>query len=64
MTRPPPLLDISDIPTVEERVSYSTEVWARELRALFEHAKDRFGDVSWESDEGHGARVWGHKGTF
>lgn len=47
--------------TVERRVEISTEGWARDLRALFEHAKERFGDVSWESEEG-GDRVWGHKG--
>lgn len=47
--------------TVERRVEISTEGWARDLRSLFEHAKERFGDVSWESEEG-GDRVWGHKG--
>ena len=40
----------------------STEEWARDLRALFNAAKERFGDVSWESEEG-GDRVWGHKGA-
>jgi hypothetical protein len=42
-------------------VAESTEVWARDLRAVFEHAKERFGDVSWESEDG-GERIWGHKG--
>jgi hypothetical protein len=49
------------IPSVENRVSASTEIWARDLRSLFEHAKERFGDVSWESEEG-GERIWAHKG--
>ncbi|ORY22450.1 hypothetical protein BCR39DRAFT_551657 [Naematelia encephala] len=47
-------------PSVERRVSESTDVWARDLRSVFEHAKDRFGDVSWESEEGS-ERIWGHK---
>jgi len=47
---------------VESRVEVSTEEWARDLRALFNAAKERFGDVSWESEEG-GDRVWGHKGS-
>lgn len=52
---------LSPIPTVERRVSDSTEIWARDLRSLFEHAKERFGDVTWESEEG-GSRIWAHKG--
>jgi hypothetical protein len=63
MTRPALSLNIH-VPTVEQRVSESTEIWARELRALFEHAKERFGDVSWESEDGLGDRVWGHKGEL
>jgi hypothetical protein len=51
------------LPSVEERVAESTEVWARDLRAVFEHARERFGDVTWESEDG-GARIWGHKGGF
>lgn len=51
------------IPTVERSVSDSTEIWARDLRSLFEHAKERFGDVTWESEEG-GERIWAHKGMF
>lgn len=49
--------------TVERRVEISTEEWARDLRSLFEHSKERFGDVSWESEGGE-ERVWGHKGEF
>lgn len=49
------------IPSVERRVAESTEIWARDLRSLFGHARDRFGDVSWESEEG-GERIWAHKG--
>lgn len=49
------------IPSVERRVSESTEIWARDLRSLFEHARERFGDVTWESEEG-GERIWAHKG--
>jgi hypothetical protein len=48
-------------PSVEDRVEISTEGWAKDLRGLFHAAKERFGDVSWESEEG-GDRVWGHKG--
>lgn len=54
-----------DIPSVEDRVESSTDIWARDLRALFEHAKERFGDVCWENEDdfmGLGERVWGHKG--
>jgi len=50
-------------PSVESKVEVSTEGWARDLRALFDAAKERFGDVSWESEEG-GDKVWGHKGEF
>ncbi len=54
---------LPDFPSVEDRVAESTEIWARDLRALFEHAKERFGDVSWESENlGEEGRVWGHKG--
>ncbi|EIW68712.1 hypothetical protein TREMEDRAFT_12167, partial [Tremella mesenterica DSM 1558] len=48
---------------VEDSVAVSTDIWARDLRALFEHAKDRFGDVSWESEDG-GERIWGHKAVI
>lgn len=48
--------------SVEAAVSNSTELWARDLKALNEHAKDRFGDVSWETEYG-GERIWGHKGA-
>ena len=52
-----------DFPSVETRVDQSTDIWARDLKALVEHAKDRFGDVSWEA-EGlpESEQVWGHKG--
>jgi hypothetical protein len=55
------IVNLLPFDTVERRVELSTEEWARDLRALFEHAKERFGDVSWESDQ-EGDRVWGHKG--
>lgn len=59
-----PIAPLAFLPpeTVERRVEISTEEWARDLRALFVHAKERFGDVSWESEEGQ-ERVWGHKGV-
>ena len=57
------LYNYEPIPTVERSVSESTEIWARDLRSLFEHAKERFGDVTWESEEG-GERIWAHKGMF
>ena len=52
------------IPKVKESVRGSVEVWARDLRSLAAHAKERFGDVSWESEDGpeDGEKVWGHKG--
>lgn len=63
--RPQSTLQLPNFPSVESRVSESTEIWARDLRSLFEHAKDRFGDVSWESEEVEDAdRIWGHKGGF
>jgi len=46
--------------TVEALVQRSTDLWARDLRSLFEHARDRFADVSWETD--NSARIWAHKG--
>lgn len=55
------LYNTDPIPSVERSVSDSTDIWARDLRSLFEHAKERFGDVTWESDEG-GERIWAHKG--
>ena len=68
--RPGPFVSVSSeaFPTVEDRVETSTEVWAKDLRGLFELAKERFGDVSWEGEEdvnvgpGRSVRVWGHKG--
>lgn len=61
MRRPPESLQaLTPFPTVEARVHESTELWARDLRSLFEHARDRFADVSWETDSGD--RVWAHKG--
>lgn len=51
----------SPFATIEKRVEHSTEIWARDLTALFGHAKERFGDVSWETESG-GDRIWGHKG--
>jgi hypothetical protein len=61
---PPPIIPTLDpIVSVERRVSDSTEIWARDLRSLFEHAKERFGDVTWESEEG-GERIWAHKGRL
>ncbi|ORX34351.1 hypothetical protein BD324DRAFT_583444 [Kockovaella imperatae] len=55
-----------DIPCVEERVAESLSVWAKELRALFDHAKERFGDVTWENeDDSSGrSRIWGHKAVI
>ena len=29
-------------------IAHSSDVWTSDLRTLFESAKDRFGDVSWE----------------
>lgn len=46
----------------------STESWQRDLKTLFDHAKERFPDVVWEltADYDTGAQedVWGHKGGF
>ncbi|WVF70098.1 hypothetical protein IAT40_004886 [Kwoniella sp. CBS 6097] len=56
---PAPLSKV-EYPSVEERVRESAETWIRDLRNLYEHAKDRFGDVSWIS-EGNLERIWGHK---
>ena len=51
-----------EFPPVEARVLHSTEIWARDLQALYHHVKERFGDVIWETDDGSEA-VWGHKGA-
>ncbi|WWC87196.1 uncharacterized protein L201_002082 [Kwoniella dendrophila CBS 6074] len=55
-----PLLKSIDYPSVEESVSSSTEIWLKDLKELYENAKDRFGDVSWEK-EGSSERIWSHK---
>nr|XP_019047493.1 hypothetical protein I302_04108 [Kwoniella bestiolae CBS 10118]OCF26423.1 hypothetical protein I302_04108 [Kwoniella bestiolae CBS 10118] len=58
-----PLLNI-DYPSVEERISDSTDSWVSDLKSLFDNAKDRFGDVCWESVGGEGTptrKIWGHK---
>jgi hypothetical protein len=49
-------------PHVDERVHQSIQLWARDLRTLFDEARDRFSDVSWETDAGD--RVWAHKGAW
>lgn len=61
-------------PTVTGAVRKSNDVWAADLRLLFELAHERFGDVCWDAVEGfeNGAegvilekgRVWGHKGEL
>lgn len=64
MRRPPDSASsasaLTPFSSVEECVHQSTELWARDLRSLFEHAVDRFADVSWETDSGD--RIWAHKG--
>ena len=61
--RPQHIPPLPDFPSVEQCVAESTEIWARDLRSLFEHAKERFGDVSWESEGSEDVqRIWGHKG--
>ncbi|OCF59112.1 hypothetical protein L486_03613 [Kwoniella mangroviensis CBS 10435] len=55
-----PLLNI-DYPSVEERIADSTESWIKDLKSLFENAKDRFGDVCWESEDLSMKKIWGHK---
>nr|XP_031861873.1 uncharacterized protein CI109_002702 [Kwoniella shandongensis]KAA5528945.1 hypothetical protein CI109_002702 [Kwoniella shandongensis] len=47
-------------PTVEVSINRSIQVWATDLRSLYENAKDRFGDVSWVDSMG-GDKIWGHK---
>lgn len=46
----------------------STETWQRDLKTLFDHAKERFPDVVWDltTDYGSGTQedVWGHKGEI
>lgn len=53
---------LTPFPTIEDRVTQSTELWARDLRRLFEDARQLFSDVSWETDIGD--RVWAHKGAL
>ncbi|WVQ68951.1 uncharacterized protein L199_007160 [Kwoniella botswanensis] len=55
-----PLLNI-DYPSVEERIADSTESWIKDLKSLFDNAKDRFGDVCWESEDLSINKIWGHK---
>lgn len=38
----PPLLPLAT------PIKHSSDVWQADLRSLFDHAKDRFGDVSWQ----------------
>jgi hypothetical protein len=48
--------------SVEERVQKSIDLWARDLRSLFEHARERFADVAWETESN--GRIWAHKGEL
>lgn len=57
-----PAAALTPFPTVEDRVQQSTELWTKDLRQLFEVARERFSDVSWETDIGE--RVWAHKGEY
>nr|XP_018265781.1 uncharacterized protein I303_02155 [Kwoniella dejecticola CBS 10117]OBR87939.1 hypothetical protein I303_02155 [Kwoniella dejecticola CBS 10117] len=49
-----------DFPSVEERLTESTESWIRDLKTLFDNAESRFGDVSWEERDSV-EKSWGHK---
>jgi hypothetical protein len=59
---------IADTPSsvLAKTSAASTESWQRDLKTLFDLAKERFPDVVWEltSDNEHVApeEVWGHKG--
>lgn len=56
-------------PALLEAIRNSTVAWQNDLQALFNSAKDRFGDVVWELvDEINNAQqgaeeIWGHKGA-
>lgn len=46
VTRPPtPLPPLLPLATP---IQHSSDVWQGDLRGLFEHAKERFGDVTWQ----------------
>ncbi|BEI95000.1 uncharacterized protein CcaverHIS019_0705810 [Cutaneotrichosporon cavernicola] len=56
---PSPTSSPYPFPTIDDRVQQSIDLWARNLRTLFDDARERFSDVSWETDIGD--RVWAHK---
>ena len=55
-------------PGLQEATRHATLTWQDDLKALFDHTKERFPDVVWELlDENDNAaktieEVWGHKG--
>ncbi len=57
-----------DVPQLTAAVERSIAIWSRDLRALFDHAKERFGDICWREEAGSPLRrdtadaIWGHKG--
>ncbi|KAH9915626.1 uncharacterized protein B0H18DRAFT_1124832 [Fomitopsis serialis] len=54
-------------PALQEATRHATGTWQDDLKALFDHAKDRFPDVVWELLNEHDSNakgaeeVWGHK---
>ena len=54
-----------ELPTVERTVDYSLEVWAEELRSLFESAQERFADIKWRGiEDSLNDTIWAHKGML
>jgi hypothetical protein len=60
-------------PLLSAAVDDSITIWARDLKGLFEHARERFGDVCWHGQEESAPYavpgeprtdndLWGHKG--
>lgn len=55
-------------PGLQEATRHATLTWQDDLKALFDHTKERFPDVVWELlDENDNTakaveEVWGHKG--
>ena len=58
-----PSLSQSKMPAVENSVADSLEVWAEDLRSLFDSARERFADIRWRSTgDTLSDAIWAHKG--
>ena len=65
MIKQRPSLPQSKMPAVENSVADSLEVWAEDLRSLFDSARERFADIRWHSTgDTLSDAIWAHKGMI